>query len=99
MSLAARMTRFTRPGAESGGMALPWTSFALEPLTVGFGSVVPVPPSPALVIGLRSASGVTQASVRAPANHRRLMRKGFEDIDRSPSSACAVLRRAGGKGA
>jgi hypothetical protein len=44
MSLAAAMTCFTRRGADFGATALPWMSLALWPLTVGDGSVVPVPP-------------------------------------------------------
>src|SRR4051794_8865022 len=99
MSLAASMTRFTRTGADLGGIAFPWRSFALWPLTVRPESDVPVPPLVAMAAGAARARVVTQASDRATARRERRIRNRFEDMNRSPSSACGVSCRAGAKGA
>ena len=61
------MTCFTRRGADFGATALPWTSLALWPLTVGDGSVVPVPPLFAMALGLARTSAPMQAAATAAA--------------------------------
>src|SRR4051794_38411353 len=78
------MTRLTRPGADFGAIALPLTSFAFEPWTVGAGRLVP--PLPATAGRLRIASAVRQASARVADNPRHPIRDGYEH------DASALLR-------
>jgi hypothetical protein len=54
--LAAAITFWTRRGASAGAIALPWTSFAFEPATVGLLFVDRPPPACAVAVGRRASA-------------------------------------------
>src|SRR4051794_16756485 len=107
MSLAARITFFTRRGAQSGSFALPWTIFALPqlPLSVSPDPVVWVPPPdpdtevppPPAVAGATGRAISAAAAVRPAAKPIRVL--DFPRLKRTCVGVCKItslLRRPAG---